>query len=98
MHFSIVKIYFHIHYAITGQNAFFRGLFYALLDGGHEHAVHVLTSQRLSEFEAGIAGLWFDAHPDFSELAGAAGLFFVTVLRIAFGLDRLAIADARFGK
>ena len=49
-----------------------------------EDAIDILAGQRLMEFQPRISRLGFDAHPDFGELAGAAGLFFVAVFGIAF--------------
>ena len=49
----------------------------------------------MGELQAGVARFGFDAHPDFGELAGAAGLFFVAIFGVASGLDGLAVAHAR---
>ena len=62
---------------------------------GTNDAVHVLADEGVGELDAGVARFGFDAHPDFGELAGAAGLFLVAVFRVALGLDGFAVADAR---
>ena len=98
MHFAVVEINLHIGHAAAGDDAFSADLRNTFLDGGHEIPVHVLPDERLCEFHAAVARLRLDAHPDFGELARAAGLFFVAVFGFAFALDRLTIFHARLGE
>src|SRR5262249_11557583 len=97
VHFAVVKIHFHVHHTVAGQDAFLGGFEHALLHRGHEYAVHVLARQRLRELQAGIPRLGFDAHPDLGELAGATGLLLMPVLGIALGFDRFTITHTWFG-
>jgi hypothetical protein len=68
----------------------------AFLDGGDEDAVDVLAGEGFGEFDAAVAFLGFDAHPDFGELAGAAGLFLVAVFGFAAAFDGFAVGDFGF--
>src|SRR5690349_10956768 len=52
VHLAVVKVNFDIDHPVAGHNAFFASLHDALLDRGHEHAVHVLAGERLREFDA----------------------------------------------
>src|SRR5882724_1924659 len=97
MHLAIVKINFYIHYPVACQNAFFRRFHHTFLHRRHKYTVHVLASERLCEFQTTVSWLGFNSHPDFGELAGAASLLLVTVLRIALGLDGLPITHPWFG-
>ena len=90
VHFAVVEINLQIHHAVAGQDAFRTGRHDAFLDGRHINTVHILTGESLSELDAGIARSGFDTHPDLGELAGAAGLFFVAILRFCPGFDGLA--------
>jgi len=74
------------HDSVARQNAFFRRFHNAFFHGGHKNPVHVLAGQRLREFQPGVSWLGFDSHPDFRELARAARLLLVAVLRITLAL------------
>ena len=77
--FAVEEIDFDIDDRTAGEDAFGAGGLHAFLDGGDEHAVHVVADERVGELDAGVAGQWFDAHPDFGELTCSAGLFLVAV-------------------
>ena len=97
MHLAVVEIDLDVHHPIAGNDPFGASGVDPFLHRRHEDAIHVLPGQGLSEFNAGVAFLGFDAHPDFGELSRPAGLFLVPILRIGRNLNGLAIGNARLG-
>ncbi len=96
MHLAVVKINLHIHDPIACQDALTARVVDAFFHGRHEHTIHILADQRVGELQAGVARPGFNTHPDFGELAGATGLFLVTILRVGARFDGFAVADFRF--
>ena len=90
VHFAVVKVDLHVHHAVAGDDAVGAGAVDAFLHGGHEHAVHILADEGVSEFHTMVAWCGLDAQPHLGELAGAAALFFVTVLCLAVVPDGFA--------
>ena len=96
VHLAVVEVDLEVDDAVSGEDALAGGGHDAFLDGGDKGAVDVLAGEGFGEFDAAVAFLGFDAHPDFGELAGAAGLFFVAVFGFAAAFDGFAIGDFGF--
>ncbi|GAO26586.1 hypothetical protein ALISP_6406 [Alicycliphilus sp. B1] len=80
---------------VAGDDALGQRLAHALLDRGHELAGDGAALDLVDELEAGAARQRFHAQVHLAELAGAAALLLVAVLRgrtLAYGL---AVGDAR---
>ena len=90
VHFAVIKVDLHVDHAVAGDDAVGAGAVDAFLHGGHEHAVHILADEGVGEFHTMVAWCGLDAQPHLGELAGAAALFFVTVLCLAVVPDGFA--------
>src|SRR5688500_4072437 len=95
MRLAIVNGDAHILQRIAGDVTALENVAHAFLDRWNELLGDRAALHRVDELESLAARQRLDLEEDFTELSGAAGLFFMTAMTVGFGRDRLAKRNRR---